>query len=165
MSNVNKVKLLSEHTSGIPPVTFYCQWAGVISALIIYQALLLYLYPVAIILAGSFFSAPWIYIYSHLLGLAWWATQQWLLKREVPGLSPAPSVGQYFILTARNNGENRDQNSQVRIGCSAGERVIGGGCVGGLWQSAAHQGHSKHVWSCLVTNYPTHSYFWCNNIS
>ena len=44
------------------------------------------------------------------------------------------------------------KSPQVRVGYNAGERAVGGGGVAGLRQPTAHKGHSKHVWSCLVTN-------------
>ena len=66
---------------------------------------------------------------------------------EVLGLSTARSVGGEFIVKEHTNG-----NPQVRVGCNTGERALGGEDVGGLRQSTAHEGHSKHVWSCLVTN-------------
>ena len=47
------------------------------------------------------------------------------------------------------------ESTQDRAGSSSGERAGGGGAVAGLWQAAAHKSHSKHFWSCLVTNYST----------
>ena len=153
----------SEYSRGDSPfkaLLIFYQWAGVLSASPICQAPLLCLCHVATSVAGSLLSPALNLLTSARPCLVSHATAVVADGGARPVQCPFCGwVYTYSMGTALINREYTNQNSQVRVGCNSVERAIGKGCLGGLWQSATHKGHSKHVWSCLVKNYSSSTFF------